>query len=123
MTNKMTPEERESILANEKRKFDRLKVRAALVLVPLVLGFLLMRIQISNERVAGVMDSVSVKHKATGTQSRARVVLDRGDTVEVLLPVAVPFIKGGRLEMTESTSLFGSKRYTYPRLSATPKNQ
>lgn len=119
----MTPEEREAVLENEKRKFARMKVLAALVLIPLVLGFLLMRVQISNERVAGVMDSVAVKHKATGTESRANVVLDRGDTVEVLLPITIPFAKGGRLEITESTSIFGVKRYSYPRLMAGSSSQ
>lgn len=122
MTN-MTPEERDAILAAEKQKFAKMKVLVAAILIPLVIFYLLTRINFDNQRVTGTMESATVEHKATGTKTLARVALDRGDAIEVLLPVAIPFDEGKRLEVTESRSLFGSKRYSYPRALGGQTNQ
>ncbi len=111
----MTPEEREAILEREKRKFRQLKVVVAAVLIPLVVGYLLLRVQVSSQQLTGVMESVSVKHKPTGTEVLAQVKLERGDMAEVLLPQTIQFEEGRKLQVTESTSILGKRTYIYPR--------
>ena len=91
----------QDILDAQAARMRTLRRVLTVVLIPAVLGYLLLKVQLSTEPVTGTMTNVQVEHLASGTKTTAILTLDSGGTATVLLPRTIKYEAGKRLTVVQ----------------------